>query len=76
MLDRASQVRARPLIDDHKGIFDALKARDPVAARAAMREHLNQVIANLLAVSEADALQETQARLSAQRDELARRSLL
>jgi GntR family hexuronate regulon transcriptional repressor len=76
MLDRASQVRARPLTDDHRGIFEALKARDPVAARSAMREHLNQVIANLLAVTEADALEETQARLSAQRNELARRSLL
>jgi DNA-binding FadR family transcriptional regulator len=76
MLDRASQVRARPLTDDHRGIFDALKARDPVAARLAMREHLNQVIANMLAVTEADALEETQARLSAQRSELARRSLL
>lgn len=76
MLDRASQVRARPLVDDHRGIFDALKARDPVAARNAMREHLGQVLDNLLIVAETDALEETQARLSAKRDELTRRAQL
>lgn len=76
MLDRASSVRAQPLVDDHRGIFEAIKARDPIAARTAMREHLGQVLDNLLIVAETDALEETQARLSAKRHELARRSQL
>lgn len=38
----------RPIIDDHQRILDALKARDPEAARAAMQQHLKRVIDGLL----------------------------
>jgi DNA-binding FadR family transcriptional regulator len=74
MLERAGRVRARPLVDDHQDILDALKARDPVAARAAMREHLGRVIDNLLTVVEADAIEEARLRMETRRKEVARRA--
>jgi GntR family transcriptional repressor for pyruvate dehydrogenase complex len=40
---------SRPIIDDHRKILAALEARDPSAARAAMRDHLQRVIDTLLA---------------------------
>ena len=74
MLERAGRVRARPLVDDHQDILDALKARDPVAARAAMRDHLGRVIDNLLTVVEADAIEEARLRMETRRNEVARRA--
>jgi DNA-binding FadR family transcriptional regulator len=74
VLERAGRVRARPLVDDHQDILDALKARDPVAARAAMREHLGRVIDNLLAVVEADAIEEARLQMETRRNEVARRA--
>ncbi|MBW8190609.1 FadR family transcriptional regulator [Neiella marina] len=38
----------RPIIEDHKKILDALKARDTEKSRAAMDEHLHRVIESLL----------------------------
>jgi DNA-binding FadR family transcriptional regulator len=67
-------VRAQPLVNDHQGILDALCARDPIAARNAMREHLGRVIENLMVVAEADALEETKAQIQARRSEVARRA--
>ncbi len=67
-------MRAQPLVNDHQEILDALKARDPAAARTAMREHLGRVIENLMAVVEADALEDAQAQIQARRREVARRA--
>jgi len=74
LLERAGRMRAQPLVNDHQEILDALKARDPVAARTAMREHLGRVIDNLMTVVEADALEEARARIRARRSEVARRA--
>jgi GntR family hexuronate regulon transcriptional repressor len=74
LLERAGRVRAQPLVNDHQEILDALKARDPAAARAAMREHLGRVIENLMAVVEADALEDARAQIQARRQEVARRA--
>jgi DNA-binding FadR family transcriptional regulator len=73
LLERAGRVRARPLVDDHQDILDALKARDSVAARAAMREHLGRVIDNLLTVVEAAAIEEARVQMETRRNEMARR---
>jgi DNA-binding GntR family transcriptional regulator len=67
-------VRDKPLVNDHQEILDALKARDPAVARTAMREHLGRVIENLMAVVEADALEEAKAQIQARRREVARRA--
>ena len=76
LLERAGRVRAQPLVNDHQEILDALKARDPNAARNAMREHLGRVIENLMAVAEVDALEEAKAQMQARRDEVARRAMV
>lgn len=76
MLERARQVGVRPLIDDHQEILLALKARDPAAARSAMREHLGRVIDNLLTATEIDALERARNEVAARRTELARRSAI
>lgn len=76
LLERAGRVRAQPLVNDHEEILDALKARDPAAARTAMREHLGRVISNLMAVVEADAIEEAKTLMQARRSEVARRAMV
>ncbi len=48
----------RPVPDEHVAIVAALRSRDPVAARAAMRAHLNHVIEYLLFTTEERAVAE------------------
>ncbi|MEQ8356168.1 MAG: FadR/GntR family transcriptional regulator [Kiloniellaceae bacterium] len=50
---RASQIRPASF-DDHQRILEALRARDPDAARAAMDAHLVRVADDLLRVTEAE----------------------
>ncbi|GAB4394139.1 MAG: FadR/GntR family transcriptional regulator [Kiloniellaceae bacterium] len=50
---RASLLRPA-LLDDHREILEALRRRDPEAARAAMDAHLVQVAEDLLRISEAE----------------------
>jgi GntR family transcriptional repressor for pyruvate dehydrogenase complex len=73
MLKRAREVGVRPLIDDHRDVLDALKKRDPKAARAAMHEHLGRVIENLLMATELDAMNRARSEVDAKRKELQRR---
>ena len=73
MLERARQVGVRPLIEDHEVILNALKARDPRAAREAMRAHLSRVIDGLLTATEMDAMARTRSDVEARRLEIARR---
>jgi GntR family transcriptional repressor for pyruvate dehydrogenase complex len=63
-----------PRVDGHRRVIDALKARDPAAARQAMREHLERVVDHLLRRTEAEAVQRTQQEHSARRSALARRA--
>jgi len=72
-LARARATGGQALIDDHCPIFAALKARDPVAARTAMRDHLGRVIENLLAGIEADVMERARADVAARRQEIALR---
>lgn len=73
MLDRARSVGVQPRIDEHQEILAALRARDPKAARAAMRDHLARVIDGLLVATETDALERARAELEEKRVDLARR---
>ncbi len=45
---------------EHRAIFDALKARDPAAARNAMREHFHRLLESMLEATERRALEEVQ----------------
>ena len=47
---------------EHRAIFDGLQARDPAAARDAMRAHFRRLLAAMLEVSERLALEDLQRR--------------
>lgn len=53
---------------EHRAIFDALKARDPAAARQAMREHFQRLLESMLEATERQALEEVQLRASQSRE--------
>ena len=57
LLARARSYGVRPMIEDHRAILDALRARDPDAGRAAMHHHLTRVIDALLEATEAEAME-------------------
>lgn len=60
--------------EEHRRIVAALRQRDSRAARQALHAHLAQVVGDLLAVTELDALQQTRQKMAEQRRELARRT--
>lgn len=59
---------AQQRMDEHREVFDALKARDSAAARAAMRAHFQRLIENMLDTTEQQALAEVQQRASESRE--------
>ncbi len=61
--EKARTANVKPVVDEHTAVLVALRNRDPVAARAAMRAHLSQVIDSLLFATEERAIEE--ARLAA-----------
>lgn len=73
MFDRARDAGVQPRYDDHSLILKALKARDPQAARAAMRSHLDRVINSMLTATETDALERARSEIAAKREELEKR---
>ena len=54
--------------DEHSEIFDALRARDPVAARLAMRRHFTRLIESMLDVTEEQALEKIRRQASESRE--------
>jgi DNA-binding FadR family transcriptional regulator len=74
MLRRARAHGGGAFVDEHRQIIAALREHDPKAARQAIHNHLAQVIDDLLAVTELDALQQTRQKMAEQRRELARRT--
>lgn len=51
------KVDGQARIDEHQAIFDALKKRDAVAARAAMHEHFSRILNKLISVKEAEEVE-------------------
>lgn len=49
---KARNAKVRPVVAEHTAILEAMRARDPAAARAAMRLHLSAVMDHLLFQSE------------------------
>jgi DNA-binding FadR family transcriptional regulator len=74
MLERAREVRRRPLNDEHQDIIESLRTRDPKAARTAMQAHLGGLIENLLLTAELQELEQTRERLASKREEIERRA--
>ena len=73
ILTRARGMGLEPRINEHKRVFDALKARDPHAARQAMRDHLERVIEHLLHATETEAMEKAQQESKARRSQVANR---
>ena len=61
-------------VNEHKRIVKALATRDPAAARAAMRHHLEMVREYLLDATETAEIESLRQNLRAKRDTLARRT--
>jgi DNA-binding FadR family transcriptional regulator len=73
MFARAKRSGITPRVEEHRPVLDALKARDPNAARAAMRRHLRGVVDDLLAATELEVMERARNELDARRDSVARR---
>ena len=70
--EKARHANVKPVVEEHTAILDALRARDPNAARAAMRTHLSAVLEALLFATEERALAEARRATQAKRDRYAR----
>jgi DNA-binding FadR family transcriptional regulator len=68
MMDKVRGAGVRPRIEEHRAVYAALAARDSGAARAAMRDHLNRVIDDLLHATEVEELEATRARVREKRE--------
>jgi GntR family transcriptional repressor for pyruvate dehydrogenase complex len=67
MLTRARNAGDRPRAVEHAAILEALVARDPGAARHAMRDHLTKVIEGLLTATEGEAVRQAREAAEARR---------
>lgn len=65
--EKARTANVKPVVDEHSAIVNALRARDPAAARAAMRAHLSAVIDSLLFATEEKAIAEARRTVEAKR---------
>ena len=73
MFARAQRSGITPRVDEHRPIVEALRARDPQAARAAMQEHLRGVVDDLLAATELEVMERARSELDARRTKVTRR---
>lgn len=73
MFAEARREGVHPRVDEHRLIVDALRARDSVASRRAMRDHLRRVVQDLLSATEVEALRRTRSEIAEQRGKLERR---
>jgi GntR family hexuronate regulon transcriptional repressor len=69
---KARVANIKPVVDEHTAVLDALRAHDPVAARAAMRSHLTAVLESLLFATEEKAIAEARRAANAKRDRYVR----
>ena len=73
MFARAKRGGITPRVEEHRPIVTALRARDPHAARSAMRRHLRGVVDDLLEATELEVMERARSELDARRDSVARR---
>lgn len=68
---KALSANVKPIVDDHRAILDALRQRDPFAAREAMRKHLSSVLDSLLFAVEERAVQQARQAIQVKRNRYA-----
>jgi GntR family hexuronate regulon transcriptional repressor len=73
-LRRARVHSGGDFVGEHRKVVAALRERGPKAARQAIHGHLTQLINDLLAVAESDAVEETRHKMAEQRRLLASRT--
>lgn len=56
LLEQARTANVKPVVEEHRAILNALRQRDPDAAREAMHAHLNAVLQHLLFAVEEEAV--------------------
>ncbi|WP_116089671.1 FadR/GntR family transcriptional regulator [Sphingomonas crusticola] len=71
---RARDAGIQPPVDEHRRVLEAIRARNPDAARLAMRDHLSRVTECLLHASEADVMDRARLRVEERRFDFARRA--
>jgi GntR family transcriptional repressor for pyruvate dehydrogenase complex len=76
LLEKARTANIQPVVAEHSVVRDALHARDPAAARAAMRAHLGSVIDHLLFTIEEDAIEDARRTIASTRARYARAATL
>ena len=64
---KARSANIKPVVEEHTAILEALKARDPAAARVAMRTHLAAVLDSLLFATEEKTIAEPRRAVEAKR---------
>jgi DNA-binding FadR family transcriptional regulator len=74
-LKRAADLGMASRMSEHEGVLDALKAKDPQAARLAMHSHLSRVIDDLLDATELVALEDAKALSAQTREKMSARFL-
>ena len=64
---KARSANIKPVVEEHTIVLRALEARDPNAARAAMRTHLSAVLDSLLFATEDQAVEQARQAVAAKR---------
>lgn len=67
MFEQARHLGINPRPDEHRQVYEALKARDPEQARLAMRAHLMRVSEDLLAVTELELIEKARREIGEKR---------
>jgi DNA-binding FadR family transcriptional regulator len=73
MFAEARREGVHPRVDEHRLIVEALRARDPSAARKAMRNHLQRVIVDLLSATETEEIRRTRHEIAERKGLLSKR---
>jgi GntR family transcriptional regulator, hexuronate regulon transcriptional repressor len=70
--EKARDANVRPVVEEHRAIAEALRSRDPAAARSAMRSHLSHVMDYLLFTTEERALAQARESVASARQRFGR----
>jgi DNA-binding FadR family transcriptional regulator len=67
VLEKVRATGVKPRINEHEAVFNALARKDPAAARAAMADHLDQVLEAMLETQESEAIERAKAEIEEKR---------